>query len=106
MRVGAAVTFNVTGTTSGLFAAPAEVMVTEPMSVPADRPVVLIETVRFWGVLPDVGVTCNHPADDATEMFAAAVAEIASTWDGGADPRSWWLNVSDVGLALSVAVAG
>ena len=88
-NAGAADTFSVTGIISGLFEAPAEVTVIDPFSVPADRPDVLIETVRFCGVVPDAGVTCNHGADADTVMLDAVVEVSATTCEGGADAPSW-----------------
>ena len=85
-NTGEADTFSVTGITSGLFEAPADVIVIDPFNVPAASPDVLIETVRFCGVVPEPGVTCNQEAEPEAEMLTALDAVIASACEAGTDP--------------------
>ena len=64
--VGAAATVRVTGTVCGLFPAPAAVIVTLPLYVPADNPLGFTDTLRLAGVVPEPCVT----ASQATEAVA------------------------------------
>ena len=85
----AAVTFNVTGIVNGLFEAPADVTVIVPFKVPAVSPDVLIDTLTARGVVPAVGVTCSHGAEDVIVRLDVPVEVILMFCVAGADAPSW-----------------
>lgn len=102
------VTVSVTGTVSGLFEAPAAVMVTDPAKVPASMPLPFTDTVRVAGVVP-LEVTISRPPDcleAAAVMFnAPPVLVINKVWAAGDDPPAVSLKESEDGDALIVMAA-
>src|SRR5205814_638262 len=109
---GCAVAVRVTGTTSGLFDAPAAVIVIVPSYVPAASPAGLTDTLRLAGVVPLSGLTDNHVLPDGVCTLAAAVklngAPLLATASGCAAGRlstMCYRNVSDVGVVESTGCA-
>ncbi len=77
LRTGAAVTTRLTLTVCGLAVAPAEVIVTVPLKVPAAKPVGLTATLTVPGVVPLAGVAESHvPPEAATVKFNAVPDEL------------------------------
>ena len=69
--VGAADTVKLTGTVCGLLPAPAAVIVTLPLYVPADNPLGLTDTLRLAGVAPEAGVTASQAAEGVAVRLSA-----------------------------------
>ena len=66
-------TTSVTGTFCGLFAATLEVIVIEPLYVPAASPEAFTATLSDPGVEPLAGVTVSHDPPDAAAVKFSAV---------------------------------
>src|SRR5438093_704929 len=100
-------TFNVTGILIGLPPAVGAVMVTVPVYWPTARLPAFAETCTVPVVVPLPGVTESQ----LTEPVLAATAVKLNGWPllrtctfcaGGAGPPACWLNVSTLGLSVSV----
>ena len=59
-----------------------------PFSTPVVRPVVLIETAKFTGVVPLAGETLSQELPEVTAAFTAVglPAPTANCWDAGGVP--------------------
>lgn len=107
VRLGAAVTVNVTGTVTGLFDAWAEVMVIAPLYAPGVRPAGFTFAVRVTGVVPVVGATDNQLPPVVVDAAAAKLRAnpllpSATVFDAGVAPPIWKLNDSELGATVSV----
>ena len=77
--VGPADTVKLTGTVCGLFPAPAAVIVTLPLYVPADNPLGLTDTLRLAGVVPEPGVTASQAAEAVAVRLKAEPLLVTDT---------------------------
>lgn len=105
--VGAGVTVNVTGTFTGLFDAPAEVMAIVPLYVPTTSPAPLTDTLSAAGVEPDAGVTPSQLPPDvvdaaAVKLITGPLLATESGCDAGLLPPACMLNAKDAGPTESV----
>ena len=87
---GAAETVRLTGTVCGLFPAPAAVIVTLPLYVPADNPLGLTDTLRLAGVVPEPGVTASQAAEGVAVRLSADPLLVTDTpCAAGVAPPIW-----------------
>src|SRR5256885_1454991 len=105
---GAAAIVKVTGTLSGLFVAPAEVMMTLPLYVPVASPVISTETLAEEGAVPEVGeIDSQLWLEDADHTSVPApVLLMVSVWLGGFGPPCVALKVIEVGDSPMVGETG
>jgi hypothetical protein len=88
--MGAAVTKRLTGRVIGLLEAPCDVIVTDPVYVPADRPAGFTDTLRVAGVEPENGLTDNQfPPAAATVNNTDAVLPNEMLWAPSVAPPVW-----------------
>ena len=88
--VDAAATVRLTGTVCGLFPAPAAVIVTLPLYVPADNPLGFTDTLMLAGVVPDPGVTLNQAVEPvAVRLSAEPLLATDTLFAPGVAPPIW-----------------
>ena len=105
-------TFSDTGTVTGLLPAPDEVIVTEPLYVPAPSEVTtpaFIETLRFPGVVPPPDTASQAPPEDveadAEKFRAEPVLPTAIDCGDGTLPPVVNANAREPGAAVRLGAA-
>jgi hypothetical protein len=105
----AALTINETGMMAGLPAAPLEATVTEPLYVPAARPVMFAITLMEPGTVPLAGVADSHePPDVVAEAAVKVIPDVPvmlTACAPGALPPVVKLNVRGVVATVKVVDA-